>query len=64
MGAVEVRPEGQRGALVGMGLGMGMQPAKTVVNLVAVDAGRGGDVALRGGEVIFVPAASRSELAR
>ena len=64
MGAVELRPEGQRGALVGMGLGMGTQPAKTVVNLVAVDAGRGGDVALRGGEVIFVPPASRSELER
>ena len=64
MEAVELRPDGQRGALVGMGLGMGVPATKTVVDLVAVDAGKGGDVALHGGEVIFVPPASRSGLAR
>ena len=64
MAAVELRPDGQRGALAGMGLGMGMQPTKTVVNLVAVDSGNGGDITLHGGEVIFVPPSSRSELPR
>jgi hypothetical protein len=47
-----------------MGLGMGVQPTKTIVNLAAVDSGKGGDITLHGGEVIFVPPSSRSELTR
>jgi len=58
LAAVEIRPDGQRGALVGMGLGLGTAPTRTVVNLVA------SDVPLRGGEVIFVPASVRTEQAR
>ena len=57
--AVEVRPEAQRGPLLGIGLGLGS--ARTVVDLVAVEAGKGRDVTLRGGEVIFVPPAKATE---
>jgi hypothetical protein len=59
--AVEVRPEGQRGPLTGIGLGLGSSAARTVVDLVAVEAGKGRDLPLRGGEVIFVPPAPASE---
>jgi protein involved in polysaccharide export with SLBB domain len=55
--AVEVRADGSRGALIGMGLGLGAAPAKTVLDLVAVESGSDRDVPLRGGEVIFVPPA-------
>lgn len=57
--AVEVRSENQESALLGIGLGLGAQPSKTVVDLSAIAAGKIADLPLRGGEVIFVPPGRR-----
>jgi hypothetical protein len=61
LAAVEIRPEAQSGALVGIGLGLGASPARTIVDLSAVENGKGRDIPLRGGEVIFVPPSRRPE---
>lgn len=58
LNAVEIRPEEEASALLGIGLGLGERPAKRVVDLTAVASGTSADVPLRGGEVIFVPATS------
>jgi hypothetical protein len=57
LSAVEIRPEDQGSAL--LGLGLGGHPNKRIVDLTAVASGKGPDLPVRGGEVIFVPAIRR-----
>ena len=59
LSAVEIRPEDQGSALLGIGLGLGGPPSKRIVDLTAVASGKSPDLPVRGGEVIFVPAIRR-----
>jgi protein involved in polysaccharide export with SLBB domain len=59
LNAVEIRPEDQGSALLGIGIGLGGHSNKRIVDLTAVASGTTPDPPLRGGEVIFVPATRR-----